>query len=101
VSYTRPVRAPASNHFPVIALAAESLEIAAGGTVSISASGYDADNDPLSYAWTSSSGQIEGSGERVTFRANGLSAGKYTVRATASDGKGCNAAAQIEITVRR
>lgn len=101
VSYTQPVATVGNNHFPVIALAAETTEIRAGESTSITASGYDADNDSLVYSWTSSGGQVEGTGEKVTFRANGIPAGKYTIRVTASDGKGGVATSQIEITVRQ
>jgi hypothetical protein len=100
ISFTNPVRAPGNNRFPNISLETSSDEIAAGGSVTISATGYDADNDPLTYSWASSGGKIVGSGERVTFNAAGLAPGRYTVRATASDGKGGTATSVIELTVK-
>jgi len=84
----------------VIALEADMSEIATGGSAVITASGYDADDDPLTYTWTTSGGQINGSGEKVTFRAAGLAPGTYTVRALANDGRGGTATAQIEIVVK-
>ena len=50
---------------------------------------------------SSTAGKVEGSGEKVTFRATGLAAGTYTIRATASDGKGGTATAQIDISVKQ
>ncbi len=100
LSYTKPVPAIQRNQYPVVALEADSVEVAAGGNVTITASGYDADNDPLTYLWTSTGGRIEGTGEKVTFRTTGLAPGKYTVRVTANDGRGGLATAEVEITVR-
>jgi hypothetical protein len=89
-----------SNRFPVLSLESNTEEIATGGSATITATGYDADNDALSYSWSASAGSIVGSGEKVTFNASGLPAGKYTVRATASDGRGGTATSLIELTVR-
>jgi hypothetical protein len=100
VSYTKPVRPLGNNRFPVIALETDSIEVARDGSIAIVASGFDADNDPLTYSWTATGGKVEGSGERVTFRATGLAPGKYTVRATAIDGKGGISTSEVEITVR-
>lgn len=101
VAYTKPVALlSGNNRFPVLALETDSDEIAAGGSANITATGYDADNDKLTYAWSSSGGQIVGSGDKVTFSASGATPGKYTVRATASDGKGGVSTSLIEITVR-
>jgi uncharacterized protein YjdB len=99
-SYTKPVRSPGNNHFPNISLETSSDDVAVGGTVTITATGYDADNDPLTYSWTSSGGKIVGSGDKATFNAAGLTSGRYTVRATASDGRGGTASALIQLTVK-
>ena len=100
ISYTKPVRAPGNNRFPNVALETSADEVSVGGTITITATGYDADNDPLTYSWTSSGGRIVGSGDKVTFNAAGLTPGKYTVRATASDGKGGTATSLVELTVK-
>jgi hypothetical protein len=100
ISFTNPVRAPGNNRFPNISLETSSDEIAAGSTVTITATGYDADNDPLTYSWGSSGGKIVGSGDKVTFSTAGLAPGRYTVRATASDGKGGTATSMIELTIK-
>jgi hypothetical protein len=101
LTYTKPVTPPAiNNHSPVVALEAESVEIAAGQSAQLTATGFDADNDPLTYMWSAAAGRITGSGERVRFDSNGLSPGKYVVRVTASDGRNGVATSEIEITVR-
>ncbi len=101
LSFTKPVKPVGNNHYPVVALEADSDDIAAGGSATITASGFDADNDALTYTWTSTGGKVEGTGEKVTFRAAGLAPGKYTIRATALDGKGGIATSQVDITVRQ
>jgi hypothetical protein len=100
ISYTDPVRPPGSNRFPVITIESSTEEIRAGDSATLTATGYDADNDPLSYTWSASGGQIGGSGEKVTFNTTGLAPGRYTIRATVSDGKGGTATSLIDLTVR-
>lgn len=101
INYTKPVTPPpANNHFPLVALEADSTEIDVGGSAMITATGYDADSDPLTYIWSAASGQVTGSGEQVRFGVAGLAPGKYLVHVTASDGKGGVANSDIEITVR-
>ena len=100
LSYTKPVRPPGNNRFPVVSLETSSDEIAVGGSATITATGYDADNDPITYSWVTSGGQIVGSGEKVTFNATGVAPGKYTIRTTASDGKGGTATSLIDVTVK-
>ncbi len=101
LSYTKPVKSVGNNHYPVLALEADNTEIPADGSASIVATGFDADNDSLTYSWTSTGGKVEGTGDKVMFRAAGLTPGKYTVRATAADGKGGIATSELEITVRQ
>lgn len=100
ISYTKPVRPPGNNRFPVVSLETSSDQVSVGGSVTITATGYDADNDPLTYSWSASGGQIVGSGEKATFNAAGVAPGSYTIRATVSDGKGGTGTSQIQVTVK-
>jgi hypothetical protein len=101
VSYTKPVPVSmARNQYPVVALESTAQTISRGGSTTITATGFDADNDSLTYSWVAPAGLITGSAERVIFNAAGITPGVYTVRATASDGKGGIAFGQIDITVR-
>jgi hypothetical protein len=101
VSYTKPVRPPGKNSYPVVALETSSDSIPVGGSATITATGYDADKDELKYSWSASGGQIVGSGTAVTFNATGIAPGTYTVRVTASDGKGGTATSLIEVMVKQ
>jgi hypothetical protein len=102
IGYTKPgpPTAGTGNHFPIVALDADRTEIAAGGTAVITAEGFDQDNDKLTYSWSTTGGQITGSGEKVVFSAAGVPGGKYTVRVSARDGRGGVADSLIEITVQ-
>ena len=101
ISYSKPVRPPGNNRFPVVSLETSPDQVQAGGTATITATGYDADNDSLTYAWSASAGKIVGSGEKITFDTAGLTPGTYTVRATVSDGRGGTGTAAIDVTVRQ
>jgi PKD domain len=100
VSFTKPVRPPSNNRFPVVSLESSAAEIRAGDSATITATGYDADNDRLTYSWSSSGGRLNAEGAKATFSTAGLTPGKYTIRATASDGKGGSATSLIDVTVR-
>ena len=101
VSYTKPVAALLANNFPLIVLEIPSDEVTVGESLQITATGFDADTDPLSYSWTSTGGQVVGSGESVTFDTTGLPPGQYTIRAVANDGRGGTSASEVVITVRQ
>ncbi len=100
VSFTNPVPPPGSNHSPVVSLESSADEIRVGDSATITATGYDIDNDPLTYVWSASGGRVTGSGATATFNTGGLAPGKYTIRATVSDGKGGRTTSMIEVTVR-
>jgi hypothetical protein len=100
LSYTKPVRPPGNNRFPVVLLETSSGEIPVGGSTTITATGYDADNDSLTYSWSTSGGQIVGDGEKVTFNAGSIAPGTYTIRATAQDGRGGTATSLLDVTVK-
>jgi len=100
VSYTKPVRPPGNNRFPVVSLETSSDVIRAGDSATITATGYDLDNDPLMYRWAVSGGRITGAGDTASFNTTGLAPGKYTITATVSDGKGGATTSSIDVTVR-
>ncbi len=88
ISYTQPVEAVLTNNSPLVLLEAPSDEVSVGAALEITATSFDADNDDLSLAWTTTGGQIIGEGETVSFDATGLTPGPYTVRALVTDGQG-------------
>ena len=99
VSYTQPVEGVLTNSSPLVVLEAPSDEVSVGDSLEIAATAFDADNDALVFAWTTTGGQIVGEGETVTFDASGLAPGPYTVRALVSDGQGGTSQAEVTITV--
>ena len=99
VSYTVPVETLVTNNFPLIVLEIPSDDVTVGGSLQITATGFDA--DPMSYFWTSTGGQVGGGGESVTFDTAGLSPAQYTIRAMATDGRGGTSTAEVVITVRQ
>jgi hypothetical protein len=101
LTYTKPVSdLVLNNHLPLVVLETTAAEVPTGGTTTIVATGFDADNDELTYTWTTTGGQITGMGDRATFSAAGAAAGTYTVRASANDGKQGVSNADLVITVR-
>ncbi len=101
LSYTKPVAVPnLTNHYPLVVLESDSDELARGGTATITAEGFDADNDELQYSWMATGGEITGSGSTAKFNAANLQPGKYTIRATATDGKGGTTVSEIDITIK-
>ena len=84
---------------PTLALRASRSRVQQGEEVVISADASDRDNDRLSYSWTSSAGQLTGSGNRYTLRTSSINPGPVEVRATVADGRGETATARLLITV--
>jgi hypothetical protein len=99
VSFTKPFAvASSSNRPPLVTMESDVTEINTNGTANLTATGYDADGDSLTYTWSATGGQVTGNGARASYRAT--TAGRYTVRVLASDGKGGTSDAEVEITVR-
>jgi OmpA family len=88
------------NRNPVISCAAERSPILAGERVAIKSTASDPDGDPLTYSYTSSGGQVSGSGAAVTFDSTGLNPGSYTVNCKADDGRGGTATASTNVDVQ-
>ncbi len=60
----------------------------------------DPDGDPLTYSYSSSGGQVTGTGANATFDATGLQPGTYTVKCTVNDGRGGTADASGDVECR-
>ena len=88
------------NHPPVIEeLTARPRKINLNGFSQLICSANDPDGDPLSYAWSASSGTIIGSGSEVTWSAPGSEV-YAMVRCTVSDTSGGEATDSVGILVR-
>ena len=89
------------NQPPVISCAPERNPILAGERVKINSTASDPDNDPLTYSYSATGGQVSGSGPSADFDSTGLSAGSYTVTCTADDGRGGRTSATTNVDVQQ
>ncbi len=89
------------NHPPTATLAVERSPIMPGERTGITCTGTDPDNDPLTYSYTTTGGQIAGSGEKVQFDSTGLQPGSYTVKCTVNDGRGGTGDASGNVDVQQ
>jgi outer membrane protein OmpA-like peptidoglycan-associated protein len=88
------------NRPPTASLSVERSPILPGDRTGITCNGSDPDNDPLTYSYTASGGQLVGSGSNVQFNSTGLQPGSYTVKCAVSDGRGGTADASGNVEVK-
>ncbi len=88
------------NHPPTAAVSIERSPILPGERTGVTCNGSDPDNDPLTYSYTTTGGQIVGSGANVQFDAAGAKPGTYTVRCTVNDGRGGTADASGNVEIK-
>ena len=88
------------NHPPTASLSVERSSIQPGERTGVTCNGSDPDNDPLTYSYTTSGGQITGSGSNVQFDSTGLAPGTYTVKCIVNDGRGGTADASGNVEVK-
>lgn len=90
---------PQPNRPPTLSCAADRTPILPGERTGITATASDPDNDPLTYSYTASGGQITGTGPKVQFDSTGLAGGSYAVKCSVSDGRGGTAddSANVEV----
>lgn len=91
---------PRPNRPPTLSCSADRTSIVQGESSGITANGSDPDNDPLTYSYTSTGGQITGSGAKVQFDSTGAPAGTYEVKCNVSDGRGGRADASTSVEVQ-
>jgi outer membrane protein OmpA-like peptidoglycan-associated protein len=88
------------NRPPVASCSADRSPITVGERTGITTTASDPDGDPLSYSYTTSGGQINGSGPKVEFDSTGLQPGMYTVKCAVSDGRGGTAEGSTMVEVK-
>jgi outer membrane protein OmpA-like peptidoglycan-associated protein len=88
------------NRPPTAALSVERTPIIVAERTGITCNGSDPDNDPLTYSYTATGGQILGSGSNVQFDSTGLPPGTYTVKCLVNDGRGGTAEASGNVEVK-
>jgi outer membrane protein OmpA-like peptidoglycan-associated protein len=93
--------APRPDHPPTMTCSADRPVVTIGDIVQITATANSPDNDPLTYSWTSTGGQIHGGGAAaVQFDTGGVAAGHYSVSGHVDDGHGGSADCVLGIDVQ-
>jgi outer membrane protein OmpA-like peptidoglycan-associated protein len=92
---------PKPNTPPVVSnCAANPPTINVGQKSTVTTTASDADNDKLTYSYTTSGGKVTGEGQSVQFDSTGVAPGTYTVNCHVSDGRGGEASGNTTITVQ-
>ncbi len=104
-SASRSIAVRPPNRPPQVAIEASRTTIQDGFMVFLTAHGGDPDGDALAYTWTASAGRLTDSGATAQLDTTGVNPipdtdpVRVTVSVRASDGRGGDATAEIEITV--
>jgi outer membrane protein OmpA-like peptidoglycan-associated protein len=93
--------APRPDHPPTMTCSADRTTVNIGDVVQITAMASSPDNDPLTYSWTASGGNIRGTGASVQFDTAGLAVGNYSVTGRVDDGNGGSADCALAIAVQQ
>jgi outer membrane protein OmpA-like peptidoglycan-associated protein len=89
------------NRPPTISCTTDRNPILPGERTGITSVASDPDNDPLTFSYTTTGGQIIGEGPKVQFDSTGLQPGSYTVKCAVSDGRGGTAEASTTVDVQQ
>jgi len=105
VAEVEPAPAPAPNQPPTVSCAAERAQILPGETVVVRATASDPENGPLTYAWTTTGGTVNGTDATGTLDFTGATPpvnATVTVRVTDDHGNTatCDAAVQLMAPVK-
>ena len=85
------------NQPPTISCTAGADSVVVNESAQITATASDPDNDPLTYAWTATGGQIVGTGSTVKWDTTGIAPGTYTIKGNVTDGRGGSADCQVSM----
>jgi hypothetical protein len=96
-----PPAPPKPNHPPVAACAADKPSVYQGSNdvIGIHVNATDADNDPLTYAYSATGGTVDGTGADARWNSSGVAIGSYTVNAKVDDGRGGTATCSVDVAV--
>jgi outer membrane protein OmpA-like peptidoglycan-associated protein len=84
---------------PTISCSANPSTVKPGDTSTITAQGVSPQNRPLTYTYSASAGQINGSGNTATLATSGAPAGAITVTCNVADDKGQTASTTTTVNV--
>ena len=93
-----PVKA---NQSPAVSCSVDKASVIAGSNdvVNITATASDPDGDPITYGWTSTGGNVDGTGPQVRWAVGNLMPGNYTATVRVDDGRGGNATCSVSTAV--
>jgi Bacterial Ig-like domain (group 2) len=91
---------PAVVQQPTVSCSANPSIINQGGTTTITATGWSAQNLPLTYSYSPSTGSISGTGSTATLQTPGTSAGILTVMCTVEQQGGGTASATTNVLLQ-
>lgn len=84
---------------PTITCSTNPTTIKPGDTATITAQGVSPQNRPLTYTYTTSAGQISGTGNTATLTTTGAPAGTITITCNTADDKGQTASSTTSVNV--
>lgn len=84
---------------PTVSCSANPASVESGGSSTITAAGVSPQNRPLTYSYSTSAGQVSGSGTTATLSTAGTRGGPITVTCKVVDDKGQTASASTAVTV--
>ena len=90
---------PRPNRPPTISCSLDPSTVRPGDRVHIHAVASDPDNDPLTFTWQLTGGNIVGSGSDVDLDTTGLAPSRYTITVRVDDGRGGSADCRAEVNV--
>jgi outer membrane protein OmpA-like peptidoglycan-associated protein len=86
---------------PTMSMSANPTSLVPGGMVNLTANCTSPDGVPVSVAnWTSTAGNVSGSGNSATLNTAGLPPGPVTVTATCTDSRGLTGQASSHVTIQ-
>ena len=88
-------------HPPTLSCSANPATVKSGDPSTITATGENPDNRPLTYSYTATAGRVSGTGTTATLDTAGAPAGPITITGTVTDDRGlsatCNATVNVEV----
>src|SRR5271170_5781457 len=84
---------------PTVSCSVNPTTLKPGDSATVTATGVSPQNRPLTYSFTSSAGQISGTGNTATLTTTGAPAGTITITGNVSDDKGQTASCTTTVTI--
>ncbi len=86
-------------HPPTLSCSANPATVKSGEPATITSTGENPDNRPLTYSYTATAGRVSGTGTTATLDTAGAPAGPITVNCTVTDDRGLSATSSTTVNV--